>query len=435
MTRADDTVVRGRAPAREIFAWSCFDFANSGYTTVILTTVFAPYFVRVVAQDRTDGTFLWTLTLSVSYCIILIGSPIVGAIADLTSSKKYFLAWATVLCVLFTAALYVVGPGDVMLAALFVVLSNVFFSTGESLVAAFLPELGPPEDLGKISGYGWAWGYVGGLIALALCLAYLRSSAARGVSTEAAIPLTNVIVAILFAGATLPTFLWLRERGPLRNDDLGIGHLRIGFRRVRTTFHEARRFSELFKLLACVGTYHCGINVVVFVTAIFADQELGFSPQEIIVLILVLNISAALGALFFGPLQDRLGSKRVIAITLILWTVTLIGASMVQTRSGFWILGNLAGIAMGSSQSAGRALVGLFSPRAKTAEFFGLWGMAVKASAIVGSMAYGTITLFSGSHRLAILATTLFFIGGLLLLSRIDEEQGRRAAIEFSPLQ
>ena len=415
-----------------MFAWCSFDFANSGYTTVIITAVFNAYFVSVIAGDRPSATFLWTLALSVSYLLVLLTAPVVGAIADYSGSKKRFLVWTTSLCVLATGALALAGPGDLWLAAVLIIISNTFYATGENLIAAFLPELAPPEELGKLSGYGWAWGYLGGLLSLGACLVFLQWSGTMGLATADAVPYTALIVAGLFGLASLPTFLWLRERGEPSPQVRPRDYVAIGFSRLRTTLGEAREFRELFKLLICLTVYHSGINVVSTIAAVFAQAELGFTTTETIQLILVVNISAAAGAFVFGPIQDRLGSKRTIAVTLLLWTATTLLAATVYSKGMFFLIGNMAGIAIGSSQSAGRAMVGLFSPRGKTAEFFGLWGMAIKTSSILGPLSYGTLNFVTGSHRIAVLATTAFFIVGLLLLLPIDEARGRAAARAYT---
>jgi UMF1 family MFS transporter len=414
-----------------LFAWCTFDFANSGYTTVIITAVFNAYFVGVVAGGRPSATFLWTLALAVSYLFVLLSAPILGAIADYSAAKKRFLAWTTTLCVIATACLAFVGPGDIWLAAVLIIISNTFYAAGENLIAAFLPDLAPPEELGKLSGYGWAWGYLGGLLSLGLCLIYLRWANSVGIETAQAVPHTAIIVAVMFGAASIPTFLWLRERPTDRPKLAARDYVLIGFSRLRTTLSEAREFSELFKLLLCLMVYHAGINVVSTIAAVFAQEALGFTTQETIQLILVVNISAAAGAFVFGPIQDRFGSKKTIAATLLLWTATTILAATVQTKAPFYLVGNMAGLAIGSSQSAGRAMVGLFSPQSKTAEFFGLWGMAIKTSSILGPLSYGLLNLATGSHRIAVLATTVFFIAGLGLLLTIDEAEGKRAAREY----
>ena len=387
--------------------------------------------MSVVAGGAPWATLLWTAALSASYLLVLLTAPVVGAIADYSAAKKRFLTWTTTLCVLGTAALALTGPGDVWLACMLIVLSNTFYAAGENLIAAFLPELVPPEDYGKLSGYGWAWGYIGGLVALALCLAYLRWMAARGVPEAVAVPGTTVIVALLFGLAATPTFLWLREhrrhaalRGPWE-------YVRVGFARVGRTLAEARRFRQLFRLLVCITVYSAGITVVSTVAGVYADQVLDMSQVETILLLVIVNVSAALGAFAFGFVQDRFGSKRTIAVTLMIWIATTLGAAVIATKAGLYLIGNLAGIAIGSSQSAGRAMIGLFSPPAKSAEFFGLWGMAVKAASIVGPITYGLTNYLTASHRIAVLVTSLFFVGGLIALLPIDEQEGKRVAREY----
>jgi UMF1 family MFS transporter len=399
---------------------------------VIITAVFNAYFVGVIAGNRPAATFQWTLALAVSYLIVLLSAPVLGAIADYSGAKKKFLIWTTTLCVVSTAALTLAGPGDLWLAAVLIIVSNTFYAAGENLIAAFLPELVPPEQMGKLSGYGWAWGYLGGLLSLGACLLFLNWSEAHGTATAEAVPYTNLIVAVIFGFAALPTFVWLKDRS-VPQPRVGLrDYVRIGFDRLRTTLNDARDFGELFKLLLCLTVYHAGINVVSTIAAVFAQAELGFTTTETIQLILVVNISAAAGAFVFGPIQDRLGSKRTIAATLVLWTITTLLAATVESKAMFFVIGNMAGISIGSSQSAGRAMVGLFSPRAKAAEFFGLWGMAIKTSSILGPLSYGTLNYLTGSHRIAVLATSAFFILGLLLLIPIDEDRGRRAAREYT---
>lgn len=375
---------------------------------------------------------LWTTALSISYLLVLLTAPVVGAIADYSASKKRFLVWTTLLCIAATAALSVLGAGDIWLGCALIIISNTFYAAGENLIAAFLPELAPPQDLGKLSGYGWAWGYIGGLVALGLCLMYLRWAVAGGASEAEAVPNTTLIVAGLFALAVLPTFLWLRER-PAESALSGVrAYVQMGWSRVGQTFASARQFSELFKLLVCLTVYSAGITVVTTVAGVYAQQVLHMTQIETISLLVVVNISAAAGAFVFGYVQDWFGSKRTIAFTLLLWSATTLAAVFIQSKLHLFVIGNLFGIAIGSSQSAGRAMVALFSPPEKTAEFFGLWGMAIKTASIVGPITYGLTNYFTGSHRVALLITTGFFVGGLLLLIPIDEERGREAARSYA---
>jgi UMF1 family MFS transporter len=428
-----DLIVSAPVARREIFSWAMFDFANSGYTTVVLTAIFNAYFVGVVAGRGadTDGsaTLLWTLATSLANLLVLLSAPVIGAIADHAGKKKVFLLFATAGCVAFTALLATVGPGEVALGMLWLVLSAFMFHTSEDLIAGFLPEIAGEREMGRISGYGWSLGYFGGMLVLGLCLAYVSFAQARGAGAGDYVPVTMLITAAAFALAALPTFLWLRERAVPRPLPALREALRIGFRRVRDTFAHAHRYRDLFRFLITLAVYYCGIYTVIVLAAVYAQEVMGFDTRQTIVMILVVNLTAAAGAFGFGLLQDRLGSVTTLAVTLLIWCLALVLAYFVQTRTGFWVVANLVGVALGSSQSAGRALIGLFSPPGRSAEFFGLWGLAGKLAAVVGPLSYGLVAYFShGNHRLALLTTTGFFIAGLLLLLTVNEQRGRAAA-------
>jgi len=413
-----------------------YDFANSGYTTVVLTAVFNAYFVGVVASDGArngSATLLWTVAMAIANILVLGSAPILGAIADHGAHKKRFLALTTIGCVLFTAALGFVGQGDVALGMSLVILASLMFASGENFIAAFLPEIAAQNDMGRISAYGWSLGYLGGVLVLGMCLVYIQWAQAHGATAVQYVPVTMWITASMFALAALPTFLWLRERAVPQFLAPGESYLRIGFARVRHTLLHARHYRDLFRFLITLTVYYCGINTVVVLAAIYAQEVMGFSMQENIVLILVVNVTAAVGALAFGLIQDRLGSVPTLAMTLVIWIMALVIAYFTDSRAAFWVVANLIGLSLGSSQSAGRALVGQFSPPQRAAEFFGLWGLAGKLAAVVGPLVYGLVTYLShGNHRLALLATCVFFITGLLLLLTVDERRGRAAAINLN---
>jgi MFS transporter, UMF1 family len=202
---------------REVFGWAMYDFANSGYTTVVLTAVFNAYFVSVVAQGAAWGTLAWTLAIAASSLIVMLTLPAVGAHADLRANKKRLLVGCTVACVLGTLALIGVGPGDLWLAVLAIVVSNVAFSYGESLTAAFLPELARPGALGRVSGWGWSFGYLGGMLTLGLSLVYVLAAQQRGEPATSFVPVTMAITATVYAVASLATFMLLRERAVPQN--------------------------------------------------------------------------------------------------------------------------------------------------------------------------------------------------------------------------
>lgn len=414
---------------REVFAWAMYDFANSGYTTVVLTAVFAAYFVGVVAGGTDWATFAWTFALSVSHVIVMLTMPALGAWADRHGAKKRLLLISTVGCVMATAALALVGPGAVVLAMLLIVVSNVFFAWGESLIAAFLPELARPQALGRVSGWGWSFGYLGGMLALGLSLLYVLWAQGQGQQAAQFVPVTMIITAVLFAAAAFVTLRWLRERAQPRASASG-GGLRASLRQLRKTFHDARSYTDFMWLLACAAAYQGGVTVAITLAAIYAEQVIGFVQQETMLLIFVLNIAAALGAFAFGYWQDRLGHKLALGITLVGWMATCIIAALTTTKGGFWYAAAIAGVCMGSSQSSGRAMAGLFAPPAQLAEFYGLWTFATRVASIIGPLSYGAITwMTGGNQRLAIGFTAVLFLIGLLLLLPVNMERGRRAAL------
>jgi UMF1 family MFS transporter len=409
---------------REVWAWSMYDFANSAYTTVVITAVFGAYFVSGIANNAPWATFAWTAALSTSYAAILVTGPLVGAWADAHAAKKPLLLATTIGCVVFTALLYVAQPGAVTLALLLIILANYFFGAGENLIAAFLPELADSRAMGRVSGWGWSFGYLGGLAALGICLAYITSASANNVPASHFVPVTLLITAAFFAIAAAPTFLFLRERAVPQP------RMENPWLRVRETLREAERYVDLKRFLLCLLFYQAGITAVVALAAIYAEQAMKFTMQQTIMLILVVNITAAIGAFGFGYLQDALGHVRAVALTLVGWIVMVLIAGFSHTAVSFWIAANLAGLCMGSSQAAGRAVVGYLAPPARLAEFFGLWGLAVKAASIFGPLTYGAVTwIFAGNHRLGIFATGVYFVIGLMLLRKIDVERGRRAAL------
>lgn len=413
---------------RELVAWAFYDFANSGYTTVVITAVFNAYFVGAIAAGADWATLAWTLALSVSYALVMLSAPVLGAYADLRARKKELLVASTALCVIATAALAVCGPGDVALALVLVAVSNYAYSLGETFVAAFLPELAADEAMGRLSGYGWAVGYIGGLLVLAVCLVWIQTAEGRGATVAQAVPQTMLITAVAFALAALPTLLLLRERARPKPADAGAA-LRSAREHLANAWAGSRGLTDLRRFLACIVCYQSGVATVITVAAIFTTQALGFSQQESIVLILVVNVSAALGAFVFGLLQDRFGHRPILAITLVGWLLAIGLFFAVEARWMVWAAANVAGLCLGASQSAGRALVGYLCPPEREGEIFGLWGLAVRLAMILGPVCYGLISwLSAGNHRAALLATAVFFVGGLILLARVDVERGHAAA-------
>jgi len=425
----DPQALNAGVPRKEVFAWAMYDFANSGYTTVVLTAVFNAYFVNVVAGNAAWATLLWTLALSASYGVGMVVMPALGAYADLHARKKLLMGLVTVGCIVGTAALALAGPGDLWLAVSALIVSNVCFAAGVTLNSAFLPELARPEALGKVSGWGWSLGYFGGLLALGLGLGYVLWAQGRGLPATHYVPVTMLITAALFALAVIPTFTTLRERAkPLGRGTVG-SVLRESTRRLWHTLRNIHQFRDFGWLTLCGLLYQGGLSVVIALAAIYAQQVMKFETAQTMTLILAVNVTAALGAFLFGYVQDAIGHRPALAATIVGWIAMVLIAGLTTGVLWFWVAANIAGLCMGSSQSAGRAMVGVFAPERRRAEFYSLWNVAVWLSAVIGPVTYGLVTwITDNNHRLAILTTGLYFVAGLLVLAKVDVERGRRAA-------
>lgn len=405
----------------ERLAWASLDFANSGYTTVVLTAVFNAYFVSVVMAGSPQATLVWTLILSASYAVVMITAPWLGALADAKACKRKLLVVATLICSMATLGLGAVGPGDVWLAAGLLVVSNVAYATHQDLSAGFLRELASREQAGRLSGYGWAWGYLGGLLSLVLSLAWFLKGA-----QWLGLPLTEqekvlgslVATACLFAGVGLAALAMLRERSTPTGEAW-----QLAWHRLLGNWHDAQadiNGESLRRFLWCVLAYQAGVATVIALAAIYAQQVMGFGMDKTVLLILVVNLTASVGAALFGWLQDRLGHGRSLSLALWLWMGMVVCAGLGQSEAWFWLAANLAGLAMGASQSGARAAVADLAPAHRQAEAFGCWGVAVNGASVLGPLAYGMVTwLTDNNHRLAIGLTGLFFLAGLVLLRRV----------------
>ena len=424
-----DGALRPGVRRREVFGWALYDFANSGYTTVVLTAVFSAYFVSAVAGAASWATLLWTLAIGLSNTIVMLLMPALGAWADQSAAKKRLLMLVTLLCVLSTAALALAQPGMVLLAVLLTVISNMFYSMGESLTAAFLPELAQPEAMGRVSGLGWGLGYAGGMLTLAVCLAGVLWAQAQGMPAGEYVAVTMLITAALYGLPALGTFALLREHAQPRPQTARTG-IAQALGQLRDTWAQTRQLPDLRLLLGSTVCYQAGVAVAITLAAIYAEQVIGFESQETMIMVLALNLAAALGALLFGQLQDRIGHRLALGLTLLGWIAVCLLAASATGKPQFWVAATVAGLCMGSSQSAGRAMVGLFAPPRQLAEYFGLWTTATRLASILGPISYGLITwVASGNQRVAILACSLFFVAGLAFLWPMRVQRGRQAAL------
>lgn len=398
---------------REIFGWCCYDFANSAFITVVITVVYGPYFTGVVAAGWAGANTLWSVTLAASQVVVMVFGPALGVLADVTASKKRFLLSMMWVCSAATAALWLTGPGTVALAAGLVIVAYAAFSFGENFCASFLSELSTRANCGRISGYGWSFGYLGGLGALGLAMLVL-SVAPDGVRW------VFVVTALFMVAATLPVLLLLRER---KQPEPQVARWwQLGWESVLRAARDLPQHRDLLRFFWAFLLYMSGLGAVVAFAAIYSAEVLGFTTGENLVLFASLQVSSALGALAFGWWQDRAGSVNMLSAALLLWCLVAVGAYFCQTKEMFFLVGNLAGLAIGSCQAGSRAVVSLLSPRERAAEFFGFWGVFGKLAAVVGPLFMGVLAdVFD--LRVAVLATLVFFVGGLIILRGVRMER------------
>ena len=406
-----------RAVSRgQIFAWTLFDFANTGFSVMIVTLGYALYFRQVVAgSDR-----YWGIAVSLSMLICALLAPPLGAIADATRGRKRFLLGFTLLSVLATAALYWVEAGMIFWGIALFVIANVGFESGIVFYDALLPSLAPPTATGRVSGYGYAMGYLGSLAILALCFPLLQGGVvpANLDNFRLAFPIT----AAFFFIFALPLFLFVREPLSIAQPSSSFKQVvQSGFQRAWRTLQALPRFPNLSRFLLAFFFYNDAILTVISFSAIFAQTTLGFSTEEVVVFFLVVQTAAILGSVLFGILTDKYGPKRTILLSLLLWFVVVAVVFAVVSKWGFWTAGLLAGGAIGGTQSASRSLMVLLTPKERAAEFFGFFdGFFGKASAVLGPVIFGILSDVL-NQRLAILSLAVFFLAGALLLSGVRE--------------
>jgi UMF1 family MFS transporter len=432
-----------RASNKEIFGWAMFDFANQAYTLLIITVIFPVLFTTVIVGDADNdfrlGNLLWSVALSVSYFLVVLSGPVFGAIMDYSALKKKFLFYSYVLTIISTALLYFVEPGLVVLGVLLIVISNFAYSIGENFIASFLPSLGPPSDLGKISGFGWALGYLGGLVAAGFVIVYLGDATAENFDR---IRWVGPYAAFFFMVTAVPTFLWVKEPGARKELPRDETFFSMGFKRLGDTIKEIREFRDLAIFLISVFFAMAGIYIVVSFAFIYGDQVVKWDETVRVLMFVVVQITAAIGAFSFGFLQDKFGAKIIYNLTLLLWFVGVLGiwavtditvwinttfSTAFEAQYVFLYIGIIAGLSLGSSQSASRALVGLFSPEQKSAEFFGFWGLSNKIAGVFGIIGLGLLQAEFGLQQSVLFCAALFLIA-ILVCFFVDQNRGEKAA-------
>ncbi len=411
---------------REIFAWTLYDFANTSYSVIVVTVVYAVFFKKYIVGDyslelfglqRNPGDLLWGLSGSISMLLVGISSPVIGAIADYSSRKKYFLFFYSLVCIAATMLLFKLQAGMVWQGMLLFIVGNIGFEGAIVFYNGFLPQIATRENMGKISGYGFAFGYVGSLMALLIAMPYARMAYQAG--DLALMQPTFLWAGLFFFIFSIPFYLLVHEK---KNQEYGKSEfIKNGYRRTKETLRRIRSFPEITKFLLSYFIYIDGVNTVIYFSGIYASDTLGFSMQDVILFFAIVQASAISGSYIFGFLTDKLGPKKTINLTLYLWMSVAIGGFLSYSAATFYIVGLIAGVAMGSSQAASRALMGRLIPEHMEAEFFGFYALTGKFSAILGPLLFGLTSLLTGSQRVAVLSVLVLFVAGYILLQRVDE--------------
>lgn len=414
-----------------IFVWTLFDFANTSYSIVVVTFIFAVYFKETISLGKPVGDLYWSLGISISMIITAILSPILGAIADYSAGKKRFLLFFTLLCIVSTALLYFLSAGDILWGLVLFILANIGFEAGLVFYDAYLPELTTVKNYGRVSGYGFAMGYLGSLAILLIAYPFIKQNLIRE---------TFPLSALFFLIFAAPLFLVLSDSR--KKIDKPRSYIAIGLYRVSSTIKNLKHYKNLATFLIAFFFYIEGVNTVIFFAGNYAKSTLNFSMNELIVFFLIVQTTAILGSLTFGIISDSIGQKRSLVISLSIWLFTIVFAyftsdinssfvkflakffnisSTEMIRALFYVVGLLAGSVMGATQSTSRSLMSKLTPEDKKTEFFGFYSLFGKSSAIVGPLVFGLVSYATGSQRIAILSLGLFFIIGLTILKNVED--------------
>ncbi|HEX9253239.1 MAG TPA: MFS transporter [Ignavibacteriaceae bacterium] len=406
---------------KKIFTWTLFDFANTAFSVIIVTVIYSKYFSNYVADGR---KWIWGLAISLSMVIAAFLSPPLGAIADVSRNRKRFLLIFTLVSVVCTALMFFVQKGDILFGFLLFVFANVGFEAGIVFYDAFLPNLTEKKNFGRVSGYGFAMGYVGALVVLLIVMVLLPAQSDPNYYFY--IRLSFIVAAAFFLIFSIPLFLFLRE--PKIEDPDKKDLVKNGIKKSVHTIKEIfirGGYPSIKRFLISFFLYNDGIITIIAFASIFAANALKMTDAEVIYFFVIVQSTAILGSFIFGIISDHIGPKKTITITLFIWIAVIIGTFFINTIFEFYIIGLMAGLSIGSSQSSSRSLMALLIPKDREAEFFGFYdGLFGKSSAIVGPLFYGIIADLS-NERVAALSIGLFFIAGLIILQNVEVPEFR----------
>ena len=428
-------MARQSTSRRAIWSWAVYDFANSPFTTLVVTFIYATYFTQAMVDDEIRGTGLWSLAVSATAVIVAVLSPFMGAVADRGGFRKTFLVLFTLACVVATIRLSGIPPGvegssNAVRALIWFVIANIAFEMACVFYNAYLPDVAPSDQIGRVSGYGWSMGYLGGLLALILALVGFVQPAVPwfGFSTAAGenVRATNLLVAIWLALFSVPIVLWVHEDKSRVTRAGSI--ITASYRQLVDTFGAVRKYKQVVRLLLAHMLYNDGLVTVFAFGGIYAAGTFDFTIEEILIFGIVLNITAGVGAFVSGFVDDALGGKRTVQLSLVGLFVATLLAVLAPSRTWFWAAGIVFGIFSGPNQSASRSLMGRFVPANKVNEFFGFFAFSGKATAFLGPFLLGRLTEAFDSQRIGVSVVLVLFAVGAFVLLRVDENDGMAAA-------
>jgi UMF1 family MFS transporter len=406
-------------PSRSTIGWMFYDFANSAFTTVIVTVVFSVYFVKNVAAGAPQGAeWYWSLAVTLSMTLCALAAPLLGAVADYSRIKKKFLFAFTYLTIVSTALLYFVGKGDYILGMVLFIIANFSFNSGNVFYDAFLPEISTPEDIGKVSGFGWGLGYLGGLVSLVVSLVLVKDH----------IRLVWPMVALHMLIFSLITFFFLKEK---KGSAPKTNVFKVASDRIMFSLKHVRNMPDLMTYLISYFFYNVGIYTVIVYAAIYGGIRFGMSEQSLIIFFIIAQVTSVIGAALFGWISDKFNVRLSLSVSILIWIGVVAWAYFCGSQTEYYLLGLVAGMAIGSSQANSRTMLSLLTPIDKQAEFFGFYTLVGRISAVVGPFVYGQVTRIAGNQRYAIVSLAAFFIIGWILLQKVSLERGIKHSRDY----
>ncbi len=411
----------------KVVSWLLFDFANTSFSVIMVTFVFPLYFKNVICNGEASGDALWGFSISLSMLLVALISPVLGAAADYSGKRKRFLFVFTLISVVATALLSFSGQGMALTAIALFILANIGFEGGLVFYDAYLKELATDKSVGRVSGYGFAMGYLGALAILLLTKPLLSKGIV--LSNAPNVQLSFLAAAVFFALFSVPIFLVLRDQQKKEGPAISFALLGSSIKEVKHTVRHIMNYPDLVRFLLAYFFYNDAILTVIAFSSIYAQNTLGFTTGELIVFFMLVQTTAIAGSIIFGFVTDKIGPKKTIVITLLIWFVVVSAAIFADSKELFFYTGMLAGLSMGSSQAASRSMMARLTPREHVTEFFGFYdGTFGKASAIVGPLVFGVVSAQAGSQKAALASLLMFFTIGLLLMTRV-----RSAGTVYSP--